>query len=242
MNAELFDLFESGNAFSNPLDSVSSGATNLISGAKTGITSLSGIADSQVKAAMTAGGLSPAKLTSGTSMLTAATGGVTTLVGYGQTTVSETFSRVSTVNAYTSGLTAIGRAPTSCDTVNDAFRIVQETGAKWLATMESALSVVNAKIADLYALASQGVAAGLAKIQALAAQVAAEIDKAVAVVNKVVQDITDGIAAELAHLEGLANKCVNFCMSSEIGTWLKDSCVAGAIQKMASPSLKSMIA
>lgn len=241
MNAELFDLFEAGNAFSNPLSSVSSTTTSLISGAKSGITSLNGITDTQVKAAMIAGGLNTSKLTAGTTMLTTASGGVTTLVGYGQTTVSETFSRVNTVNAYTNGLTAIGRAPTSCDTVNSAFKIIQETGAQWLASMESALNTVSSKISELYELASQGVAAGIAKIQALAALVSAEIDKAMIAVNKVISDIQAGIAEELAHLEGLANKCVNFCMSSEVFSWMKDSCVAGAINKMASPALKTLI-
>lgn len=241
MNADLYDLFESGNAFSNPLSSASSGASGLITGATTGITNLNSITDTQVKGAMTAGGLTTAKLTTGTTMLTTAGGGVTTLVNYGSQTVSETFSRVSTVNAYTNGLTAIGRAPTSCDTVNDAFRIIQETGAQWMAAMESALGVVSAKISELYDLAKQGVSAGLAKIQALAATVAAEIDKAVTAVNAVVANIKQGIADELAHLEGLAQKCVNFCMSSELVSWMKDSCVAGAINQMASPSLKGLL-
>lgn len=241
MNADLYDLFESGGAFSNPLSAASSGASGLITGATSGITNINKITDTQVKAALSAGGLNPAKLAAGTTMLTAAGGGVTTLVSYGSQTVSETFSRVSTVNAYTNGLSAIGRAPTSCDTVNDAFRIIQETGAQWMASMESALSVVNAKIGELYDLASQGVSAGLAKIQALAATVAAEIDKAVAAVNAVVASIQKGIADELAHLESLANKCINFCMSSELVSWMKDSCVAGAINQMASPALKNAL-
>lgn len=239
MNGDLFDLFEGGNAFQNPLSS--SGVSSVVSSTSASITSINGITDTQVKGAITAGGLSSSKLATATNALSTASTGASKLVAYGQQTVSETFSRVSTVNAYTSGLTAIGRAPTTCDTVNDAFRIIQETGAQWLGNIEDSLGVVGDKLAELYALAAQGVSAGLAKIQALAAAVSAEIDKALIAVNKIVQDITDGIAAELAHLEALANKCVNFCMSSELANWMKDSCVAGAINKMASSQLKTML-
>lgn len=241
MNSELYDLLESTGAFQNPLNSLSSGATNLASAGTSGLNSISSTSDLQVKAALTAGGLTPAKLNAGTAAMASATTGVGTLVTYGDRTVSEAFSRINTTTAYTNGLTNIGRAPTTCDTINSAFSVIQQKGAEWLKAMENALTYVTGKIAELQELVEKGISAGIALITQIAAEVQAAIDSAISAISKVVNDIVAGIAAELAELEKMVKSCINFCMTSMFPDWMKDGCVAGAIQKMATPSLKALV-
>lgn len=241
MSADLFDVFEGGTAFTNSLAGASGATTDLISGGTANISRLTSVTDSQVLAAMTAGGLTPAKLSSTTSMFTSATGGISTLVSYGDRTISEAFDRFGTSNSYVGGLTGIGRPPSTCDLVNKAFGVMQQYGHEWMDAMNSALNTVNAKIQEMADLVAQGIAAGAAKIQALAAQVVGYVNTATAAVNKVIADITDGINAELAHIESMVKSCMNFCLTSAFGDFLKDPCAKGVIDKMGSPTLKGII-
>ncbi|AIM51738.1 hypothetical protein HQ81_0215, partial [Dickeya phage phiDP23.1] len=110
--------------------------------------------------------------------------------------------------SYKSGLKSIDREPNNCDLINNAFGVIQNLGKQWLNTMQSVLTTVTDKMNELAELVAQGVSAGLAAIQALAAEVTQAINTAVASVAAVAQDITNGIAAELAHIQDMIGKCL----------------------------------
>lgn len=237
MNADIYDLFDGGKGFENPLTSISQGTNATIDQGKTQIAGLQNVTD-PVRQALNQGGMTQDKINATNAMYGSAGTGVGTLVTYGDQTVSEAFSRIGTSTAYTSGLKQIDRAPTSCDLINDAFGIIQQKGAEWLAAFDSALASVAATLDDLMQVINDVSAAGLAKIRQLAATLSGYVDQAIAKVNQIIADVTAGIAAELAHLESMVKSCINFCMTSQLAEWMKDSCVAGAINKMASKELK----
>lgn len=241
MNAQLFDVLDQGNAFTNPLTGYSASSTALIANGGASVTGLNAITDTQVKAALTAGGMTASKLTQSTTMFGSATSSISTLNAYGDTTINDAYSRIGTSVAYKSGLKSVSREPNNCDLINNAFGVVQTLGRQWYNAMESALSAVTGKMSELLALAQQGVSAGLAKIQALAAEASAAIDTAIAKVNEVIKDITDGIAAELAHIQSMVKSCINFCFADILGEWSKDNCAMGILNNIGTSSLKGAL-
>ncbi len=240
MNADIYDLFDNGKGFENPLTSLSQGTTATINQGKTQVAGLQNVTD-PARQALNQGGLTIDKINATNAMFGTAGTSVGTLVTYGDQTVSEAFSRIGTSTAYTSGLKQIGREPTNCDLINNAFGIIQQKGQEWLAAFDSALATVTATLDDLLQVINDVTAAGLAKIRQLAALVSGYVDQAIGVINRLVDEVTAGIAAELAHLESMVKSCVNFCITSQLTDWLKDNCVAGAIHKMASKELKGSL-
>lgn len=241
MNAQIYDALEQGNAFNNPLPGFSATSQDLISGGQQSVAGISSIPDTSVQAAIVAGGLTPAKLTSMNTMYGTANTGIGTLNTYGDQSVNEAYSRIGTSVSYKSGLKSIEREPTNCDLINNAFGVIQTLGRQWLTAMEDALSPITNKVQELYDLAKQGAAAGLDKIQALAAEVNGLINDAVAKVNGVIQNITDGIAAELAHIEDMVKKCLNFSFANVLSEWAKDICAGGVINNIGSTDLKNAL-
>lgn len=240
MNPDIYDLFDSGKGFQNPLTSLSTGTTDTINSGKTQVAGLENVTD-PVRQALNQGGMTLDKINATQTMFGAAGTGVGTLVTYGDQTVSEAFSRIGTSTAYTSGLKQIGREPTTCDLINDAFGVIQQKGQEWLMAMDSALASVSNTLGELMDAINDVTAAGLAKIRQLAAELTGYVNQAIGEVNKIINDIAEGIAAELAHLKSMVNSCINFCMTSQLAEWMKDNCVAGAIHKMASPELKNSL-
>lgn len=240
MNADIYDLFDNGKGFENPLTSLSEGTNSTINQGKTQIAGLQNVTD-PVRQALNQGGMTQDKINATNAMYGSAGTSVGTLVTYGDQTVSEAFSRIGTSTAYTSGLKQIGREPTTCDLINDAFGIIQQKGQEWLAAFDSALATVAATLDDLMEVINDVSAAGLAKIRQLAAVLNGYVDQAIGKINQLIDEVTAGIAAELAHLESMVKSCVNFCMTFQLTDWLKDNCVAGAIGKMASKDLKGML-
>lgn len=241
MNAQLYDVLDQGNAFTNPLPGYSAASQALISSGKANVTSLGTITDTQVQTALTAGGLTSAKLTQATTMYGAAGTSISTLNSYGDQTITEAYSRMGTSVSYKSALKGIDREPNNCDLINNAFGVIQTTGRQWLNNIQSALNTVTGKLGELYDLAKQGASAGLAKIQALAAEVTGYINTAVAAVNDIAKQITDGIAAELAHIQSMIKSCLNFSFAGVLEEWAKDNCAAGVISNIGSSSLKNAL-
>uniref|UniRef100_A0AAU8KWM5 DUF7217 domain-containing protein n=1 Tax=Serratia phage Kevin TaxID=3161161 RepID=A0AAU8KWM5_9CAUD len=240
MNADIYDLFDNGKGFENPLTALSQGTNATISQGKTQIAGLQNVTD-PVRQALNQGGLTQDKINATNAMYGSAGTSVGTLVNYGDQTVSEAFSRIGTSTAYTSGLKQIGREPTTCDLINNAFGIIQQKGQEWLAAFDSALASVAATLDDLMEVINDVSAAGLAKIRQLAGVLNGYVDQAIGKINLLIAEVTAGIAAELAHLESMVKSCVNFCMTFQLTDWLKDNCVAAAIGKMASKDLKGML-
>lgn len=241
MSAEIYDALSQGNAFNNPLPAASASSQGLITNGQQSITGLANIGDEDVLGAIIAGGLSADRMNTTKTMYSGAGTGITTLNNYGDQSVREAYSRIGTSVSYKSGLKGIGREPDNCDLINKAFGIVQETGKQWLSNIEDALSPITSKIEELYALAQQGVAAGLAKIRALAAEVNSMIDSAVSQVNQTIQDITDGITEELNHIAGMVRECLNFSFANVLGEWAKDLCAGGVINSIGSDSIKNAV-
>ncbi|QOI58372.1 hypothetical protein pSal_SNUABM02_139 [Salmonella phage pSal-SNUABM-02] len=202
---------------------------------------LANTGDTQIQGALTAGGLTTAKLNETNTMFTSADTSLTTLNNYGDQTVNEAYSRIGTSVSYKSGLKSIQREPTNCDLINNAFGVIQTLGRQWIGAMEGALSTVTAKMAELAELVAQGVSAGLAKIQALAAEVTGHINTAIAQVAQIGQDIANGIAAELAHIQDMVSKCLNFSFANVLSEWAKDLCAGGVINNIGSDNLKSAL-
>lgn len=241
MNAQIYDALSQGNAFTNPLPSLSSTSQGLITSGKATTAALANTGNIQIQGALTAGGLTTAKLNESTTMFNSANTGITTLNNYGDQSVNEAYSRIGTSVSYKSGLKSIDHEPNNCDLINNAFGVIQNLGKQWLNTMQNVLSTVTAKMNELAELVAQGVSAGLAAIQALAAEVTAAINTAVAAVAAVVQDITNGIAAELAHIQDMINKCLNFSFANVISEWAKDICAGGVINSIGSDNLKNAL-
>lgn len=241
MNADIYDALAQGNAFNNPLPSLSSTSQSLITSGQATTAGLANTGNVQIQNALTAGGLTTAKLTSANTMFGSASTGITTLNAYGDRSVTEAYSRIGTSVSYKSGLKSIEREPNNCDLINNAFGVIQQTGKEWLAAMQSALTTVTDKMNELMALVQEGVSAGLAKIQALAAEVTGAINTAITQVEGVIQDITVGIAAELAHIQDMISKCLNFSFANVISEWFKDPCAGGVINSIGSDNLKSAL-
>lgn len=241
MNAQIYDALSQGNAFTNPLPSLSSTSQGLITSGKATTLSLANTGNTQIQGALTAGGLTTAKLNESTTMFNSANTSITTLNTYGDQSVNEAYSRIGTSVSYKSGLKSIDREPNNCDLINNAFGVIQNLGKQWLNAMEGALSTVTAKLNELAELVAQGVSAGLAAIQALAAEVTQAINTAVAAVSSIAQDITNGIAAELAHIQDMVSKCLNFSFANVIAEWAKDICAGGVINSIGSDNLKSAL-
>lgn len=241
MNAQIYDALEQGNAFNNPLPSLSSTSQGLITSGKATTAALANTGNTQIQGALTAGGLTTAKLNETNTMFTSADTSLTTLNNYGDQTVNEAYSRIGTSVSYKSGLKSIEREPTNCDLINNAFGVIQTLGRQWIGAMEGALSTVTAKMAELAELVAQGVSAGLAKIQALAAEVTGYINDAISQVAQIGQDIANGIASELAHIQDMVSKCLNFSFANVLSEWAKDLCAGGVINNIGSDNLKSAL-
>lgn len=241
MNAQIYDALSQGNAFTNPLPSLSSTSQGLITSGKATTAALANTGNTQIQGALTAGGLTTAKLNETNTMFTSADTSLTTLNNYGDQTVNEAYSRIGTSVSYKSGLKSIEREPTNCDLINNAFGVIQTLGRQWIGAMEGALSTVTAKMAELAELVAQGVSAGLAKIQALAAEVTGYINDAIAQVAQIGQDIANGIASELAHIQDMVSKCLNFSFANVLSEWAKDLCAGGVINNIGSDNLKSAL-
>lgn len=241
MNSQIYDALDQGNAFTNPLPGYSAASQALITSGQANVTGLSSITDTQVQGALTAGGITSAKLTQTTSMYNAANTSIGTLNAYGNQTIDEAYSRMGTSVSYKSALKGIQREPNNCDLINNAFGVIQTTGRQWLNAMQSAMNTVTSKLGELYALAKQGVSAGLAKIQALASEVSGYITTAIAAVTDVAKQITDGIAAELAHIQSMIKSCLNFSFAGVLEEWAKDNCAAGVLSSIGSSTLKGAL-
>ncbi|WPJ72034.1 hypothetical protein DEEACLCL_00009 [Salmonella phage CRW-SP2] len=241
MNAQLYDVISSGNAFNNPLTSLSGTSLGLVNTGKANASYLSSVADPSIQGALTAGGLTPTKLASANTMYTNAGAGVNTLVTYGDRSVNEAYERMGTSTSYKEGLKSVGREPNNCDLINNAFGVLQTTGRQFLNAMETALSTVTQALSELKDLVAQGVSAGLSKIQALATTVSGYISQAATAVAQVVQDIETGIANELAHIESMVKSCLNFSFANIISEWYKDSCAAGIIKNLGSKDLNDSL-
>lgn len=241
MNANLYDVISNGNAFTNPLSSLSSAPLALVDTGKATTASLTSVTNPTIQGALTAGGLTPSKLASASTMYGDAETGIGTLVSYGDRTVDEAYSRMGTSTSYKSGLKSIGREPNNCDLINNAFGIIQTTGRQFLNAMSTAVSTVTDVLSQLWELVKQGVSAGVTQIQALAAQATAAINSAITAVSQVVQNIENGIAAELAHIESMVKSCLNFSFANVIGEWFKDSCAAGIIKNIGSKDLNDSL-
>lgn len=241
MNAQIFDALSKGNAFTNPLPALSSASQGLISSGKATTNSLTNVSDPQIKAALTAGGLTSSVLTSSGTMFDSASTGLATLGAYGGQCIAEAYSRMGTSVSYKSGLKTVGREPNNCDIINNAFGIIQTTGRQWIAAMQNALNTVVAKMNELSELVAQGVSAGLAKIQELAATVTGYINAAITQINAVITDITNGIAAELKYIQDMITECLNFSFANVLSEWFKDSCAKGVINAIGSNDLKSSL-
>lgn len=239
MNAQIFDVLSQGTAFVNPLPALSSASQGLIASGKATTATIANAPDTQVQAALSAGGLTPTMLTSASTMFTTASAGITTLNNYGDQSINEAYSRIGTSVSYKSGLKSIGREPQDCGLINKAFGVIQETGRQWLSNMQSVLTTVTNKMNELADIVQQGVSAGLARIQALAAEVTQYVNTAISQVNAVIKDITDGIAAELAHIQGMVAQCLNFSFANVMAEWFKDGCAQGVINNIGSPELKN---
>ena len=241
MNADIYDALSQGNAFTNPLPSLSAASQGLVTSGQATTAALTNTGNTQIQAALTAGGLSPTKLAAANSMYGSAGTSLTTLNSYGDQSVNEAYSRIGTSVSYKSGLKSIDREPNNCDLINNAFGVIQNLGKQWISAMQSALSTVNAKMAELYALVQQGVGAGLAKIQTLAAEATQYVNAAITQISAVVSDITNGIAAELAHIQDMIGKCLNFSFANVLSEWFKDPCAGGVINSIGSPTLKTAL-
>ncbi|EJD3358052.1 hypothetical protein M1Y69_003536 [Salmonella enterica] len=241
MNAQIYDVLSSGNAFSNPLPSLSGPSQDLITSGITNIPLITANATPEMQVAMAAGGLTPEKLTAASTMYSTANTGITTLNTYGDQSINDAYSRIGTSVSYKSGLKGISREPNNCDLINKAFGVVQDLGRQWLNAMEGALQTVTNKISELYEMIMEGASEGMAKLQELAAEVTAHINTAITAVNGVISDITDGIAAELAHIESMIKECLNFSFANVLGEWAKDLCAGGVIDKIGTPALKESL-
>lgn len=241
MNAQIYDALEQGNAFNNPLPSLSTTSQGLITSGKATTASLANTGNTQIQGALTAGGLTTAKLNETTAMFNSADTSITTLNNYGDQSVNEAYSRIGTSVSYKSGLKSIEREPTNCDLINNAFGVLQTLGREWLGAMESALSTVTAKMQELAELVAQGISAGLAQIQALAAEVTQYVNAAITQVAQIGQQITQGIAAELAHIQDMISKCLNFSFANVLSEWAKDLCAGGVINNIGSDNLKNAL-
>lgn len=241
MNAQIYDALSQGNAFTNPLPSLSSTSQDLITSGKATTVGLANTGNAQIQGALTAGGLTSSKLNESTTMFNSANTSITTLNTYGDQSVNEAYSRIGTSVSYKSGLKSIAREPNNCDLINDAFGVIQDLGKQWLNSMQNTLTAVTAKMNELAALVAEGVSAGLAKIQALAAEVTQSINTAIASVTEIAKDITDGIAAELAHIQDMVGKCLNFSFANVISEWFKDPCAGGVINSIGSTDLKNAL-
>lgn len=241
MNAQIYDTLSQGNAFTNPLPSLSSTSQGLITSGKATTASLANTGNKQIQEALTAGGLTTAKLNESTAMFDSANTSITTLINYGDQSVNEAYSRIGTSVSYKSALKSIGREPNNCDLINNAFGVIQNLGKQWINTMQSVLTTITNKMNELAELVAQGVSAGLDAIRALAAEVTQAIDTAVASVASIAQDITNGIAAELAHIQDMVSKCLNFSFANVLSEWAKDLCAGGVINNIGSDNLKSAL-
>uniref|UniRef100_A0AAU8GK39 DUF7217 domain-containing protein n=1 Tax=Salmonella phage vB_STmST313_KE27 TaxID=3161178 RepID=A0AAU8GK39_9CAUD len=241
MNAQIYDVLSSGNAFSNPLPSLSGPSQDLITSGSTNIPLITANATPEMQVAMSAGGLTPDKLTAAATMYSTANTGITTLNTYGDQSINDAYSRIGTSVSYKSGLKSISREPNNCDLINKAFGVVQDLGHQWLNAMEGALQTVTNKISELYEMIMEGASEGMAKLQELAAEVTGHINTAITAVNGVISDITDGIAAELAHIESMIKECLNFSFANVLAEWAKDLCAGGVIDKIGTPALKESL-
>lgn len=241
MNAQLYDVISGGNAFTNPLTSLSGTSMSLINDGKATTAFLTSAPDPSVQAALAAGGLTPQTLSATTTMFTTAGTGVTTLVTYGNRSVSEAYQRIGTSHSYKQGLKSVGREPNNCDLMNKAFGVVQKLGKEFLSAMETAIRFVTEKMNELKELVEQGISAGLAKIQELAGIVAGYINQAQAAISEVIQNIETAIAEELAHLESMIKSCLDFSFANVISEWFKDPCAAGVIKTVGTKDLNDAL-
>lgn len=241
MNAQIYDAISQGNAFSNPLPALSATSKALAISGKANASSIASSGNTQIQGALTAGGLTPTKLTQASTMYDTASTSITTLNTYGDRSVKEAYSRIGTSVSYKEGLKSIGREPNNCDLINNAFGVIQTLGKQWLGALESAMGTVTNLLGQLWDLVKQGVAASLPAIQALASQVSQALDTAMTAVSNVAQQITAGIAAELAHIEDMVGKCLNFSFANVIAEWMKDICAGGVINSIGSSDLKDAL-
>lgn len=240
-SAQVYDLFASGSGFQNPLAAASTTTTTNISESQGYGSALSGVTVPAVKNAMTAGGMSDAKISGLNSIVTSAYAGTTGLVNYGQQSVDEVLSRAQTTASHNNAMTAIGRAPTNCNIVSDSFRIVQETGKQWLSTLGAYFEDLNSVLKSLVLEVQKGASAVVATVTALAQQATAAVNSAITQVTAVLSQITAGIAAELAYINKLAKECLTASMAYFCGDWFKDGCLGSVMNDIGTPELKAAV-
>lgn len=236
VNKELFSLLEKDQAFQNPLKE---GASKTSSNAAEGVQNINGLlgADEQTQEAMASAGLTPARLTLLSGSLGTASTSSQKISDYGDQTIDEMYKRSGTAVSNKQADLFVGNPQESCDITNKFFGVIQESGARWLGELDSAIGNINKQIENLL----DAIEAGFGKIQEMARALNQYIDEFVSFVAQKAQEILDGIQEELDFILDKIKRSIQLGFASIFDDWLNDPCLKQVFQQTGSPELQTII-